>query len=199
MPPPSRLASLSGTVEASTRVPGTSLRTEGSVGSAQARATIDGPLGEDAGFLLSLRSGFPGIVAPSGEPSYLRGETGDGIAKLELPVRGGRLRLLGYTSDNELGAAATAEVAGNGRHRFSWKSRSVGAAWTRTAGTTVHVQAWSASADTRARWLVPEDVTSMSSIRRDLGLLGSIELRDASASSAIGLRLERIRVLSLRW
>ena len=71
---------------------------------------MDGPLGAaGAGFLLSVRSGFPGVVTPEKDPSYLQGRTGDLLAKVEAPALHGRLRVLLYDSGNRLDAAATAE------------------------------------------------------------------------------------------
>ena len=99
--------------------------------------------------LVSVRSGFPGSIAPEGESSYLRGETADWLAKVELPAVGGRLRLLAYDSSNEIDAAARAvsdsESADPRRNAFEWHSRSVGAEWKRVgARTRVRVIGWSA-------------------------------------------------------
>ena len=169
---------------------------EGSVGTAQARVTLDGPLGERGlGYLASVRAGFPGVVVPSDEPSYLHGEMGDALVKLEAAALGGRLRLLGYTSESELGAAAVARSAERGpRHSFEWESRSVGATWT-YAGEVIaaDVRLWSASAEAASLWLAPEDPVRMASLRRDLGVLARLERKGAAASSAAGLRLERLR------
>ena len=169
---------------------------EGSVGTAQARVTLDGPLGERGlGYLASVRAGFPGVVVSSDEPSYLHGEMGDALVKLEAAALGGRLRLLGYTSESELGAAAVARSAERGpRHSFEWESRSVGATWT-YAGEVIaaDVRLWSASAEAASLWLAPEDPVRMASLRRDLGVLARLERKGAAASSAAGLRLERLR------
>src|SRR2546422_82289 len=98
---------LSGAVEAVTRAPRDRPHAQGSFSTTQARLTLDGPLGvAAASYLISLRSGFPGVIAPNDEASYLRGETGDWLAKLELPALGGRVRLLGYGSENEVNTAA---------------------------------------------------------------------------------------------
>lgn len=117
-PSPAYPDNLSGAVAAVTRTPGTRFGAQGSVGTTQARLTLDGPLGvAGAGFLVSVRSGFPGIFAPRSDPSFQRGETGDWLAKLEAPAFGGRVRLLGYDNANEIntGASATDSAPGPSR------------------------------------------------------------------------------------
>ena len=152
---------LSGAVSATTRAPGSQLQTQGSISTTQARVPIDGPLGRaGAGYLVSMRSGFLGFPAPKREPSYLRGETGDWLAKLESPLFGGRVRLLGYDSGSEIDAAAAAAwdaraapEADPARNAFAWHSRSLGGEWTRQLGSlTVDVRAWSALGDAEAVW-----------------------------------------------
>jgi hypothetical protein len=197
-PSPALPDALSGVVSAETRAPAVHLQTQGSVSTAQARMTIDGPLGA-GGFLLSLRTGFPAGVTASDEPSYLRGETGDWLAKLEYPLLGGRIRLLGYESENEIDAAATAdaEVAGTaaGRHGFEWLSRSAGAEWVRAfSGASVRVQAWTAAVTADARWKMSSAArTGLAAQRRDEGVLATLERSDSIVSTLAGIRLERSR------
>ncbi len=192
-PAPEYPQALSGSVSGVTRTPGSRLRAQGGVSSTQTRLTVDGPLGAaGGGYLVSFRSGFPGSIAPEGEASYLRGETGDLLAKLELPVFGGRVRLLGYDSDNELDAAASAVVDGSSadprRNAFEWRSRSVGMAWRRpAAGGSLRVVGWSATGDAGAVWAGQVAAVSLASGRRDLGVLAALE-HDATT---IGLRAER--------
>ena len=88
-PSPDYPAALSGTVAASTRSPGPRLETRGSMTTTQARLTVDGPLGTTGiGFLLSVRSGLPTLVAPN-DPTYLGARTHDWLAKLQMPALGG--------------------------------------------------------------------------------------------------------------
>src|SRR6266850_2781564 len=88
---------LSGAIEAVTREPEDHVHAQGSVSTTQSRITSDGPLGATgAGYLVSVRSGLPDGIAPKTEPTYLRGETGDWLAKLEVPALGGRIQFLGY-------------------------------------------------------------------------------------------------------
>jgi hypothetical protein len=145
---------LSGTVSATTLPIGTRLRTRGSLSSTQARATIDAPLGRSgAGYLLSLRSSFPGFIAPKRESSYLQGDALDWIAKVESPLAGGRALVLAYGSDNGLDAASLPDSSGKAvghvldrrRNSLGWRSRSTGVIWTRPlGGAALHVRAWSA-------------------------------------------------------
>ncbi|TPW15416.1 MAG: TonB-dependent receptor plug [bacterium] len=96
---------LSGSVEAVTCAPGARLQTTGSLSTTQTRITIDGPLGQaGAGFVVSLRAGLPDALAPA-EVTFVRGDMSDGLVKFETPAFGGRLRLLGYGSGNNLSAA----------------------------------------------------------------------------------------------
>ena len=73
----------SGTVNAETRTPG-NIQSQGSVSTAQARFTLDGPRCGGAGFCersLDFRR------SPRRErPSYVRGESGDHLIKLEAPA-----------------------------------------------------------------------------------------------------------------
>ena len=106
-PMPSCPNTLSGSIEAVTRAPGDRVHAQGSVSTTQSRATFDGPLGPaGAGYLVSLRTGLPDGIAPKRESTYLRGETGDWLAKLEVPSLGGRIQLLGYGNENDLNTAA---------------------------------------------------------------------------------------------
>jgi hypothetical protein len=63
---------LSGAIAGATRSPGPRLRAQGGASTTHARVTVDGPLrATGAGYLLSLRSGFPGVITPRGEGSCL--------------------------------------------------------------------------------------------------------------------------------
>jgi hypothetical protein len=193
-------AALAGTVSATTLAPGPRLRAQGSISTTQARVTADGPLGAvGAGYLLSLRTGFPGMFAPKDEPSYLRGETGDALAKIDIPALGGHIRLLAYRSENELSAAAypggdsVAETDAV-RNLFEWRSQSIGGEWTDTlTSDVIRIKAWTASADAQALWAAEVGPARLGAARRDLGALAAIEHRSATASTTGGIRFERIR------
>lgn len=185
---------LSGAIEAFTRAPGDRLSAQGSFSTTQARVTLDGPLGNaGSGYVLSFRSGYPGIFAPRGEASYVKGETGDWLAKIEAPILGGKVRLLGYDSDNDIGASAgalsdTSAIQRTRRNAFEWHSRSLGAEWERDlSSTTLRIRGWSADGEASCAWSAPTARVDMTSARRDQGLLASVE----RGSSLAGIRLEQ--------
>jgi hypothetical protein len=191
---------LSGTVAAATRSPGRELRAQGTVSTSHGRVTLHGPLGASgAGFLLSARSGLPGLVPPEGDPSYLRGRTGDVLAKVEIPVFGGRLRVLGYDSGNEIDAATLAESpdsasAAPPRNEFEWDSRSFGVEWARSAGDGValRIQGWNARGEAEAIWRPTEGAGfRLESDREDQGILAAVERGSAERFSGAGIRVQR--------
>ncbi|MGH7646195.1 MAG: TonB-dependent receptor [Gemmatimonadales bacterium] len=189
---------LSGVVSATTRAPGAQARTQGSISTTQARVTIDGPLGRDgAGFLFSTRSGFPGFPAPQRESSYLRGETGDWLAKLESRLFGGRIRVLGYGRDTEIEAAAVAVPEGAGasgiaRNVFVWRSRSAGGEWTRQLdGVAFQIRAWHALGDAGAVWSASDSAPrGLTAQRRDAGLLAAVHMSGGQSRTAVGVRTQ---------
>jgi hypothetical protein len=198
--PPSILpAALSGVVSAVTRAPGAELHAQGSFSTTQMRVTVDGPLTAGAGYLLSLRSGYPGVLTPKQESSYLRGETGDALVKLEAPVLGGRLRLLGYQNANELDAAALAatdtSTEAAPRNSFQWQSESLGGEWSRTTPSlTVRLRAWRAASRAAADWLGEDNEdTRLRSSRRDAGVLAVLERSTRAGAATAGFRLEQSR------
>jgi hypothetical protein len=192
---------LSGTVAAGTRAPGKELRAQGTLSTTHGRVTVDGPLGTSgAGFLLSARSGFPGVVAPKGDPSYLRGRTGDLLAKVETPALGGRLRVLGYDSGNEIDVATLAEspdsaTSGPGRNGFEWHSRSFGVEWSGpVGGVALRIQAWNARGEAEAAWRPTENAgVRLESDREDQGVLAAIERSSAGRFTGAGIRVQRSR------
>ena len=198
LPAPSHPDALSGTVEAVTRAPGDAARVLGSASTTQARLTLDGPLGRGtAGYLASIRSSFPGAIAPRDDHSYVRGETGDWLAKVESPMSGGHLRVLGYGSENNVGAAAdgpASDAPGDvpARNGFEWHGRSLGAEWTREyRRAELRVLAWSAAGDAGSTWRGRTGDVSLASMRRDAGLLVETGARTSSAATTGGVRLER--------
>ena len=193
-PRPDAPEALAGVIEAETRSPGARHGMQGSLGTSQARVTFDGPLGAGgAGYLLSVRSGFPGYLAPRDDPSYLTSESGDWLATIEAPAFGGRLRVLGYGNDNEIGAASAIEPNQNAfpRNRFEWGGRSLGADWRRELnGTGIRVAAWSATSEAESAWLLAGGRTGMTGTRSDWGALAGVTRGAARAQSEIGLRIE---------
>jgi hypothetical protein len=190
-PSPAFPEALSGSVIGVTRSPGSRLSAQGSFSTSQARLTLDGPIAAGAGYLLSLRSGLPDFTAPTSDPSYLRGETGDLLAKLELPALGGRVRLLAYDSNNELSASAMPDSL---RNAFEWSSRSYGAEWTRRIGRLgVRLLGWHARSDADVQWDPAGEAISLAATRRDDGAVGALQRSSSNGSTTLGLRAQQIR------
>lgn len=187
---------LSGVVSAETRVPGSEVRMQGSTSSTQARLTVDGPVGRrGAGYLVSLRSGFPGFPGPKNEPSYVRGESGDWLATLQSPLAGGHVRLLGYGSTSEMDAAAvalaeSASTVAPARHNFGWTSRSLGASWWRDFGrVVVHARAWNALGNATALWSLADSAPQpLGAQRREAGVLATVAVTGDGRSTTAGVR-----------
>jgi hypothetical protein len=187
---------LAGTISAATRAPGERFGAQGGLSTTQARMTLDGQIGRaGAGYLVSLRSGVHGIPFRDNDPSYLRSESGDWLAKLELPALGGVARLLAYDSGNEISTAAVADATSPNarRNEFEWDSRSFGATWSGViSGAAVNFLGWSANGDAGSVWGV-QRLTHLAAGRRDLGLLGTMTIHSARARTTVGLRVERSR------
>ncbi len=197
-PPLASPHTLSGSVEAATRAPGDRVRGHGSVSTSQARLTVDGPVGRAGiGFLASLRSNFAGLFPRKTEASHLGGKTGDVLGKLEWGALGGRARLLGYDSENQIDGAAAAGAQGAApRNVFEWHSQSLGAEWRRPfSDIEVRFLGWSARGDAGARWEVEAGRIRLAADRRDLGLLVDAERRSAHATIGAGIRVERSRTM----
>ena len=198
-PFPGLPATLAGAVEAETRSRGATVRTQGGTSTTQARLTIDGPIGgSSGGFLVSARAGYPGLLAPRRETSYLRGGTSDLLATLQGQLLGGELRLLAYVNSNEVDAAAalpgdTAAGAADARNQFDWGSRSLGATWRRESTLRqIRLVGWSAMTGARAGWASQRGLLSLETERSDLGVLASIEQRAPRSANTVGVRVERM-------
>ncbi len=192
---------LSGTVSAATRAPSDRVQAQGTASTSHARVTVDGPLGTGgAGFLVSGRGGYPTIVARKGDGSYSRGMTRDWLAKIEAPVWRGRLRVLGYLSENELHTAAIAEAVrgpqrpdSGPRNLFEWSSTSIGAAWEReSAAATWRAVVWSARSGAGSAWLAHRGPLGMASAWRTEGLSVAAERRGEQTATTWGARVERM-------
>lgn len=195
-------AALAGTVAGVTRTPGPAFNAQGSATTTQMRLTVDGPIGGGgAGYLISLRSAFPGIVGSRREASYLAGNAGDWLAKFEAPAFGGRMRLLGYESENDISIAAAAKTdldvsPSSGRNIFEWHSRSLGAEWRRDLSTVaVRLLGWSARGDASALWRADSSKLVLAADRRDAGFLVTVEKVAGPRTTLAGIRVDRIRTL----
>jgi len=196
LPSPGDAASLSGTVAGITRSPALRMQSSASLSTTQARFALDGPLRwRGGGFLLSVRSGFPSVGVPASDESYIRGGSSDRIAKVEVSVLGGRLRLLNYSSEDDVNTSAGAEEPSTTRVRrnaFEWSSGSMGAEWTgAVAGTHVRTLTWRAASDASAQWPALRGPLQLDAARRDEGLLVDATRNFTVSSVAAGVRLER--------
>src|SRR5262249_13102032 len=182
-------------VSADTRAPGDQLHGRAGLSTTQMRVTVDGPLGSDgAGFLWSARSAFPGFPTPQRDPTYLRGETGDQLGKIEANLGGGRLRLLGYGSGSELNTY----VPGPDRNTFDWSSSTFGASWHGPLGAntgSLDVRAWLAGQNANAAWH-PESTAAelLATQRRDAGVAVTLERFTERGRTALGMRAQSSRM-----
>ena len=200
-PSPAFPEALSGTVGVLTRDPGPELRAQGGLSTSNARVTVDGPLGGGGGgYLLSLRSGFPGGVTRIGEPSYLRGESGDGLVSLRWPFLEGDLHLTAYGNQNEIEAASSVQRPDTApgdpsRNAFRWDGRSLGVEWSRELPSgRLRARGWRASAHATSHWAGSEGVaTRLRSLREDLGFVLEGEGEHLGGSSSGGVRIEDSR------
>jgi hypothetical protein len=142
---------------------------------------------------VSARSGFHDALAPADEASYLNGASRDGIAKLELPALGGRLRLLGYEARNDFNAEVAAEnQLAAGRNAFEWQSQSLGAEWRREfARTAFRIRGYGAGAEAESRWATKGAVLGLEADRADRGLAAALEHRFAHGTSSMEMRIEQ--------
>jgi hypothetical protein len=181
---------LSGVVEAATRAPGDRHSARAGFSTTQLRLTLDGPVGSrGAGYLFSQRSAFPGFSTPQRDPAYLHAESGDRLAKVEMPLATGRIRLLGYDSGNELDAAGL----GAARNTFTWHGRSLGAEWKQPSGSgSLRARVWLAGANAGALWNVSDSVAEQLTARRhDAGVSLTLE----RARTAVGVRVQKSRMV----
>ncbi|HXV13691.1 MAG TPA: TonB-dependent receptor [Candidatus Krumholzibacteria bacterium] len=191
---------LSGVVSANTRAPGRRFQTRGSVSAMQARATIDGPVGRTGvGYLVSVSSAFPGLAIHKDEPSHLRGDNLDWLGKMESPLLGGRMRLTGYQSRNEIDVAAVAEPSDTAaadftRSTLGWNSRSLGGEWSRPLGERAGLllRAWTATGDASTAWIGPDSLEHLASSRRDDGAVAMIDLAALGGTTTVGGRLQEV-------
>ncbi len=192
--------SLAGAVEGHTRsLPG-SFGARGGASTTQARITADLPTArEQTSLLVSARWGLPDLLPGAQQSTYLRGQTGDRLFTLDLPLAQGELHLLGYGSDNELRSVAGVPrpeiFSGRSpRNHFEWESSSLGASWARRIGAReLRVIGWSALAQAGSSWIGDTGDLDLGSERRELGLLASMKSSNERGGSELALRAEMLR------
>jgi hypothetical protein len=201
---PGHPAALAGVFDVSTKQSSPQVTSTGSVSATQARLLVDGPIGDSSGtFLLSVREGFPGLISSARDASHLRGESGDRLGTVDIPLGAGRLHLLAYGSGNALSAAAVAGTelppgAARDRNRFEWESASFGGAWSRAIGPrTIAIRAWRATSGARAAWSYkPDSMELLASSRRDIGALIAMKDDSGRGRNEFVVRVERQSVAS---
>jgi hypothetical protein len=117
---------------------------------------------------------------PDREASYLRGESGDWLARLDLPALGGNLRILAYGNENAVSTASHAmidsAVSTQSRNGFEWHSASIGAEWRRAMSEgDVRVLVWRAATSVAARWSASREAMRLTGDRRDAGIEARVE------------------------
>jgi len=188
---------LSGAVLASTRRPGDALAVQTGLSTSHLRGTVDGPLPGGRGFLLSLRTAFPGLLTHPRDPTYLRGDSHDWLASLRTPALGGQLQLLGFGAGNSVDASALASTQLSPgedppRNRFDWSSRSFGLGWNGALGTTaLQLRAWRALGTAGAEWRAADSLPErMRSSLRQSGASLALEHHRPGQRTMGGLRME---------
>ena len=191
---------LSGAVLVSTIAPGDWLRTGGHLSTSQIGLTVTGPLAGAVGYVISGQAGYPGLVRPPDEPSYLDGTDRDLLAKLVLPWRGGDLRFLAFDNRNEIRASSRPSEVGDtplepgDPNVYAWRGRSVGLVW--SGGTrgrlTPSIRAWRAAQAASFRWNGEESgAIRVTSDREQYGLLASLQWKGTERSAEVGLLTTR--------
>jgi hypothetical protein len=190
---------LTGAVLVSTIDPGDRFRTAGHLSTSQIGLTAHGPLA-GAGYLLSGQAGYPGLIRPPDEPSYVDGADHDVLAELVVPVGGGDLRLLAYENQNEVRASSRPSEVGDAPldpgepNVYGWRGRSLGAVWRGAprGRLTPAVRIWRAAQEASFRWNGEETgAVRVASDREQHGLLAWLEWRDAARTAEIGLLAAR--------
>ena len=194
---------LAGVVRASTIHPGDRLRARGKISTSQIGVNLDGPLWGESGFLLAVRSGYPGLIRPPDEPSYVNGTDHDVIAKLEVPVRGGEFRFVAFDNRNVVEASSRPSEVENvpvdpgDPNRYVWHGRSFGLQWAGSgdSGPKPMIRAWRAGLDSSFTWNSQDlGLTRVTSERAQYGLLASVEWTGRAGGAEIGIRAIRDRL-----
>jgi hypothetical protein len=202
-PDPTLVASgLAGAVLATTIEPGDRLGTRGELSTSQLGVTLDGPLGGESGFLVSGRLGYPGLIYPSTESSYVGGEDHDVLAKLVVPAGGGNLQALGFENRNIVRAASQPRGVGDpadagNRNHYVWHGRSLGLTWEGggSDGARPSLRAWRAGLDTSFLWHGDEfGLTRVESQRVQYGLQAALAWEAPWGSADLGVWTTRDRI-----
>lgn len=191
---------LSGAVLVSTIDPGATFRSGGHLSTSQIGLTVNGPFAGDAGYLLTGQAGYPGLIRPPDEPSYLDGSDHDLLAKLVLPIGGGDLRLLAFDNRNEVRASSRPSevddtpVEPGEPNVYAWRGRSLGLVWNGGAvgRLTPSIRLWRAAQEASFRWNGEESgATRVTSDREQYGLLASLQWKRKARAAEVGILATR--------
>ena len=193
------LSVLSGTLQLTSRSPGAQLQHRGGASTTHARFTIDGPLGvRQTGFLVSARAAWPALLAPDNDPHFIRGKSGDWLAKLESPWSGGTLRMFLTQSVDGVNLSPVPTVASGSeslerRNSFDWSSATAALQWQGRMGRdSVGISGWRSATGASGSWGVRP--LALTSRRTDYGVQATVSRGGADAASRAGLRLEHSRM-----
>lgn len=191
---------LSATVGGDLRSPGSTLEVIGASSTTHARVAVSGPLGlADAGFLASGRTAFPGWLSRAGDGSFLRGGAQDWLGMIEAPLGGGKVRVLGFMSEDLVNLQASADINGGPsgdrrRHQFEWGTGSVGATWDmQSSGDAWRVAAWRARGDVEGAWIGRDGRLGLASARGEAGVAASFARTGARSAMRLATRVERLQ------
>ncbi|HET6361584.1 MAG TPA: TonB-dependent receptor [Gemmatimonadota bacterium] len=190
---------LSGAVLVSTIDPGDRLRTGGHLSTSQIGLIVNGPVAGQADFLLTGQAGYPGLIRPPDEPSYLDGSDHDLLAKLVVPIGGGDLRLLAFDNRNEVRASSRPSEVGDTPlepgepNVYAWRGRSVGLSWNgEDRELTPYIRAWRAAQEASFRWNGEESGrVRVTSDREQYGLRASLLWKGTGRVAEVGISTTR--------
>ncbi|MBC7896907.1 MAG: carboxypeptidase-like regulatory domain-containing protein, partial [Cytophagaceae bacterium] len=188
---------LSGTLQLTSKTPGSVRHTVGGLSTTHGRVAIDGPVGvAGATFLVSARSAWPNFSARSDDPTFVRVRSEDLMAKVELPLARGLLR--GFTTRSLDGvnlASVPPEAIGGApdqRNTFDWSATTSALQWHgRRDGDSLRASVWRSEALVGGAWA---DATwVLASHREEFGAQVDGERRGAAGTIRGGARVERSR------
>lgn len=184
---------LSGSFDAQTRIPGRSVGLRTALSSTQLRLTADGPLaGTAAGYLFSVRQAVP-TLGTTGDPNLVRGESGDWLGKLSVPVLRGTLQITAYASGDEFTSSRVVAPAISfaPRNNFAWESRSIGASWVRARqNAELRAIVWRAGTRGAGDWSQATTDSHLDSRRTDYGLQFIRQPRSEDSGTSLSARFE---------
>lgn len=188
-------AQLGGSLRLATRTIGDTWTSRAGLSTSHGRFSADGPLGVgDARFLLSGRIAWPAFLAPAYDANYVRGESVDWMAKVEVPLAGGVARgLVTQGNDGITMAALSPDERRNSlvdaRNAFDWAHRAASLQWHgRWRGDSLAFTSWRSVAEASGSWgLSP---SSLQSRRVDNGVQLALARRARDAVRRVGVRAE---------